>query len=431
MPAIVYSVEKNSIAEDLEVISGDIVVSINEIKPQDFIDYKYLICSEEISLHIKRSNGEEEIIDIEKDLDEDLGINFESAVFDRIMPCDNKCVFCFVDQQPKGLRKSLYVKDDDYRLSYMQGTYVTLTNLTKKHRTRIETMGLGPLYVSVHSTNPDVRTYMLKNPNAKNILQELKWLNSIDIPIHVQIVLCPGINDEIELDRTLSDLAKLRTNILSIAIVPVGITRYREDNILKRVTKEKAERVIEQSYKFNKKLGYNLAFPSDEFFIIAGQKFPDSAFYNGFGQLDDGVGICNTLLDDFNKRVNDLPNELKDSKKLTIATGKLACEALTPIVKRLNEIQNLSIDLVPVKSNFWGEDITVAGLITGQDLIDNIAPIKHKIGKLIIPSVMLKKYSDEFLDNLRVSNVENNLNQKITVINDYYSNKELIDLIGT
>lgn len=431
MPAIVYSVEADSIAEDLEISQNDEVISINEIKPQDLIDYKFLSCAEDISLHIKRSNGEEEIIDIEKDAEEDLGINFESAVFDKILPCTNKCVFCFVDQQPKGLRKSLYVKDDDYRLSYLQGTYVTLTNLTQKQRTRIETMGLGPLYVSVHSTNPKLRAYMLNNPKAKNIINDLKWLNKVDIPIHVQIVLCPDINDKEELDRTLNDLAVFKSNILSIAVVPVGITKYRDGDVLKKVTKEKALEVINQVYEFNKKLGYNMAFPSDEFFLLAGMEFPGSEFYNGFGQLDDGVGVCNLLIDDFNKRINSLPDKISAPKNLTIATGQLACNALKPIISRLNKIQNLNIDLIPIKSNFWGENVTVAGLITGQDLIDNLLHIKNKVNNLIIPSVMLRKYSDEFLDSLKLSDVENNLNTNVTVIENYYSNDELIDLIIT
>ena len=210
MPAIIKEVIKNSIAEELELQSGEEIVAINDEKLEDFIQYRYLTMAEEIDLHVKRLNGEEEIIELEKDFDEDLGIVFTSAVFDRVIPCTNKCIFCFVDQQPKGLRDTLYVKDDDYRLSYLQGTYVTLTNLKQKDKERLELQRLGPLYVSVHTTNPELRVKMLRNPNASKILEQLKWLEKLDIPVHTQIVLCPNYNDGAELERTLTDLTKLK-----------------------------------------------------------------------------------------------------------------------------------------------------------------------------------------------------------------------------
>lgn len=210
MPAIVSNVLKDSIASELELEKGDEIISINGEKPKDLIDFRYMMCEENLDLEIKKLNGEVEIYEIEKDFDEDLGVVFESAVFDRIKPCTNRCIFCFVDQQPDGLRKSLYIKDDDYRLSYLQGTYVTLTNLTQKDRERIESLHLGPLYVSVHTTNPDLRAKMLNNPKAANILEDLKWLKKADIPVHAQIVLCPGYNDGKELERTLDDFAKVQ-----------------------------------------------------------------------------------------------------------------------------------------------------------------------------------------------------------------------------
>jgi putative radical SAM enzyme (TIGR03279 family) len=206
MPAIVNSVEKGSIAEELEIVSGDEILSIDDTKMQDMIDYNYMCKSDFLTLEIKKQSGEIEVIEIEKDFDEDLGIVFESAVFDRVKPCLNHCIFCFVDQQPKGLRDTLYVKDDDYRLSYLQGTYITLTNLTEVDKERIKRMGLGPFYISVHTTNPELRVKMLKNPNAGKIMENLKWFAYNEIPFHAQIVLCPGYNDGKELERTLSDL---------------------------------------------------------------------------------------------------------------------------------------------------------------------------------------------------------------------------------
>src|SRR5574344_1260689 len=231
MPAIVSNIEKNSIAEELKIKSGDEILSIDNQKIKDLIDYKFLIKSEFLTLLIKKKNGELEEIELEKDFDDDLGIIFESAVFDKIKRCQNKCIFCFVDQQPEGLRDTLYIKDDDYRLSYLQGTYITLTNLSKDDKKRIETLKLGPLYISLHTTNPELRVNMLNNKNAGKIIEQLKWLKKAEIPIHLQIVLCPDYNDGKELEKTLSDLEKFKNIILSVAIVPVGITKFRKEII--------------------------------------------------------------------------------------------------------------------------------------------------------------------------------------------------------
>jgi len=429
MPAIVNSIEPNSIAEELEIQPKDEIISIDGIQPKDLLDYKFQISSESLDLHIKRASGEEEIIEIEKDAGEDLGITFESAVFDKVLPCANKCVFCFVDQQPCGLRESLYIKDDDYRLSYLQGTYITLTSLNKKIKDRIESLRMGPLYVSVHTTNPDLRVKMLKNPRAGDIVKELKWLNSLDIPVHTQIVLCPGINDGEELNKTLSDLAFLKSNIMSVAIVPVGLTRFRPAGELISFTPEKARNLIHQVEKFNKKLGYNLAFPSDEFYALADYDFPEYSFYNKFGQLDDGVGAARLLLEDFKTHKIKLPVELSNPFSFTIATGQIAYKIMQPIVNELSGIKNLNVDLIPIKSNFWGENVTVSGLITGSDLFDNLLPVKDKINNLLIPSVMIRKYTESFLDDITVQDIENQLETSVKVVENYYSTQEMIDLI--
>jgi len=430
MPAIVNSVIKDSIARQLDIVQGDEILFINETMPRDLIDYKFLICSEDISLHIKRVSGEEEIIDIEKDEDEDLGINFESAVFDKIIPCNNRCIFCFVDQQPKGLRKSLYVKDDDWRLSYLQGTYITLTNLTKSQKDRIESLRPGPLYISVHTTNPELRAFMLKNEKARDIMNLLEWLNELDIPVHTQIVLCPGINDGKELDRTLNDLFRFKSNILSVAVVPVGITKFRKDSTLSKVDKNISRTVITQINNFNKDAGYQFVYPSDEFFIQAGFEMPNTDFYGNFGQLDDGVGACRTLLDDFEKHKHLLPVSLKEPEEYTFVTGEIAFNAVCQIAKGLNKINNLKVEVIPIKSKFWGADITVTGLITGQDLLDNLLPLKSRLKNIVIPSVMLRKFSHEFLDGITLQEIQDKLSVNILVIDDYYSNKEFIKHIN-
>lgn len=420
MPAIVNKVLKNSIAEELEIKSGDEIVSIDENPMQDMIDYNFYCKTDFLTIEIKKKNGDVEVIEIEKDFDEDLGIVFESAVFDRVKPCLNHCVFCFVDQQPKGLRETLYVKDDDYRLSYLQGTYITLTNLTEKDKDRIKRMHLGPFYVSVHTTNPELRVKMLRNPNAGRALENLEWFRKNKIPFHAQIVLCPGLNDGEELERTLSDLAKLKNTVLSTAIVPVGITQFREEK-LKQVDKNCAEETLQIASK------YKRVCCSDEFFLLAGKKIPPAKYYGNFSQLEDGVGSIRMLLEDF--KGLDIPKKINKKTNILFATSFAAKSALDIISSKLNRTENLTTEVVPVKSNYWGQDITVAGLITTDDLI---AALKDKeCDFVVIPSVMLRQYSEDFLDGQTLSYVKTRTKKEFFVINNIYSMKELTDYLKT
>lgn len=420
MPAIVSSVIKDSIAEELEIQAGDEIVSIDDTPMLDMIDYNFLCKSDLLTLEIKKTDGEVEVIELEKDYDEDLGIVFESAVFDRVKPCLNHCIFCFVDQQPKGLRETLYVKDDDYRLSYLQGTYITLTNLTDKDRDRIKRMHLGPFYVSVHTTNPDLRVKMLRNPNAGKALENLKWFRKNKIPFHAQIVLCPGINDGAELERTLTDLAELKNTVLSVAIVPVGITQFREEK-LKQVDKKCAEQVLDIASKFKR------VCCSDEFFLLAERDIPPAKYYGAYNQLDDGVGSLRILLEDFKSR--ELPKALNKSLKISFASGYAATYALERIAKKLNRIKNLKAVVNPVKSEYWGQDITVSGLITTDDLIRTVKNLDTDL--VIIPSVMLKPYSEMFLDGKTLTYVKKQTKKEFLVIKEIYSTKELVDYLWT
>lgn len=426
MAAVISEVLEDSIAEELEFEPGDKIVSINGEKPRDMIDYRYMMCSEDIEVEIEKKNGEVEIIEIEKDFDEDLGIVFESAVFGRIKPCTNRCIFCFVDQQPEGLRESLYIKDDDYRLSYLQGTYVTLTNLTSKDRERIEALHLGPLYVSVHTTNPELRSKMLNNPKAANILEDLKWLKKADIPIHAQIVLCPGYNDGEELERTLNDFAKFKSIIQSVAIVPVGITKFHQ-NGLKSLTVENALHVIKQVENFNNKVKKQLAMASDEFFLKADYLIPERKYYGSFSQIEDGVGALRLLMDDFEKTKKKLPVSVKRPKEIVFATTPSAVKVMTEITDELNKIENLRCSVFELKNNFFGDNVIVAGLITGNDLISQLEG--KKIENLIIPSIMLRPFTNDFLDNVTVEEVEKALGCKIYPIKDIYSSREFIEII--
>lgn len=433
MPAIISKVEKNSIAEELELQAGDEILSIDEQKMTDLIDYNFLCKSELLTIEIKKVNDEIEVIELEKDFDEDLGIIFESAVFDKIKPCLNKCIFCFVDQQPKGLRDTLYIKDDDYRLSYLQGTYVTFTNLTPKDKERIEKLGLGPFYISVHTTNPELRVKMLKNPNAGEILKHLKWLAKNHIPVHTQIVLCPGYNDGEELKRTLSDLGKLK-NVLSIAIVPVGITKFRGTNgkdKLNPVTKAIALETIKITDEFNKQSKSAKACCSDEFFSLGGKCIPGKTYYGNFSQLEDGVGALRLLLDDYEKEKKRLPKSLSEQKNILFATSQLAKPAIDEIVKDLNNIKNLNAQSTAVMSDYWGEGITVAGLITSEDLIKTLHPFTHSPVHpvVIIPSVMLRPFTQDFLDGKKLDYVKEKTKLEFFIIKDCYSTKEIVDFL--
>ena len=420
MPAIVNSVIKSSIAEELGITAGDEILSVDGIKMTDMIDYNFYMKSELITVEIKKTNGEIEEIEIEKDFDEDLGIVFESAVFDKIKPCLNHCIFCFVDQQPEGLRKTLYIKDDDYRLSYLQGTYITMTNLKDCDRERIKRMHLGPFYISVHTTNPELRVKMLRNPNAGKALENLQWFRKNKIPFHAQIVLCPGWNDGKELDRTLSDLAKLKNTVLSVAIVPVGITQFREEK-LKQVDKQCAIETIEIASK------YKRVCCSDEFFLLAQKPIPPAKYYGAYSQLEDGVGALRLTLDNFNKLK--LPKNISKPYKIVFACSYAAKDMFDEISAKLNKIKNLIVEIHPVKSNYWGENITVAGLITTDDLIKTIKDVDCSL--VVIPSIMLRPYTEDFLDGKNLDYVKKQSGKNFFVQKNIYSLEEIVNYIKT
>ena len=421
MPTTVNKVIARSMAAELEIEAGDEVLSIDDCPMQDMIDYNFMCKTDFLTLEIKKKKGEIEVIEIEKDFDEDLGIVFESAVFDRVKPCLNHCIFCFVDQQPKGLRDTLYVKDDDYRLSYLQGTYITLTNLTEKDKERIKRMQLGPFYVSVHTTNPELRVKMLRNPNAGKALDNLQWFRKNKIPFHAQIVLCPDINDGEELERTLSDLEKLKNTVLSIAIVPVGITKFREEN-LRQVDKACAKRTIEIASRYKK------ACCSDEFFLIAEEEIPPAKYYGKFSQLDDGVGSLRFLAEDFKKL--DFPKEIPAPRKILFATSVAAYRTVEKIGLELSrKVKNLAVETVAVQSKYWGKDITVAGLITTDDLIRDVKDKDCDI--VVIPSVMLRPYTETFLDGKDLGFVKKSTGKEFFVVKNVYSMKEIGDLLAT
>ena len=425
--AIISEVKPNSIAWELELVAGDKIIKVNDKELTDLIDFNFETALNNYKLTVeKKDTGEIEVLEIEKDDDEELGIVFESAVFDGVKRCLNKCIFCFVDQQPDNLRKTLYIKDDDYRLSYLQGTYITLTNLKQEDKDRIKNLSLGPLYVSVHTTNGELRKKMLNNKNADKILDELDWLKKINIPIHCQIVLCPDYNDNDELIKTLNDLYKYKKIVKSVAIVPVGITKYRKNNDLKKVDYNVAQKTIEIVNEFNTKKKTNFVQLSDEFFILTNSKIPDKKYYKNYSQLEDGVGTTRLILDDFAKCEKKLPNKIKDKKTFHFILSKSSLKAFDLIVNRLNQIENLNIVKVVVESKFFGDDINVSGLIVGSDILSTLK--KQKNLNIVLPSIMLKPYTTSFLDDMTVEDLEEKLNSKIHIIEDSYSIREVIEL---
>nr|WP_245157293.1 TIGR03279 family radical SAM protein [Prochlorococcus marinus] len=435
-PAEIESIEANSIAQEIGFEPGDSIISINGKKPRDLIDYQILISEEILDISVLDKNHEIHNISIEKDQDVNLGINFKDALFDSIKQCNNRCPFCFIDQQPSGKRKSLYIKDDDYRLSFLYGSYLTLTNLKEEDWKRIATQKLSPLFISVHATDPITREKLLKNQKAGVILDQISWFEKNSIQIHAQIVVCPEINDGDILEKSIFELAKFykknSQTVLSVAIVPVGLTKFRPENDgLKSISPEYAIKTIRQveriqdSLKIN--LGTRFCWLADEWYLIAGINLPSYQTYEYMPQESNGVGSIRNFLKILDENSNNLPKKIKQSKKVSWIVGKLVYEALIPIVNKLNLIDGLKIYLYGLPSIYWGQDQVVTGLLTGEDLIYGL---KNKdLGEAVyIPSIMLKHNTDLFLDDKNIAEVETQINSKIHVLDD--SNDIINTLIG-
>ena len=421
-PARITGVLPDSIAAEIGFAVGDAIVAINGTHPRDLIDYQFLCADEVLELEVLDEKGKTHHIEIEKDYDEDLGLEFETALFDNLIQCNNHCPFCFIDQQPPGKRQSLYFKDDDYRLSFLYGSYLTLTNLPEREWQRIEQMRLSPLYVSVHATEPEVRIRLLKNPRAGQILQQLKWFQERRLQIHAQVVVCPGINDGKHLEQTLRDLASFSTGevpaVASVAVVPVGLTRFRlEKDELIPVTEEKAIEVISQvrslQKEFSKKYGSNVAWLADEWFLIAGEELPSEVEYSDYPQIDNGVGSIRLFIKQFTTAAAELlPPKISKARKLTWVVGNAVEKAFQPILQQLNCVENLEVNMRALKSDYWGQSISVTGLLTGHDLLLNLQG--QDLGEgILLPKVMLKHGELIFLDDMSIEEVARKLNTKI------------------
>ncbi|MEH1843534.1 MAG: TIGR03279 family radical SAM protein [Nostoc sp.] len=421
-PARITKVLPDSIAAEIGFEAGDAIVAINGTRPRDLIDYQFLCADEVLELEVLDAAGKTHSLEIEKDYDEDLGLEFETALFDGLIQCNNRCPFCFIDQQPPGKRSSLYLKDDDYRLSFLYGSYLTLTNLPKREWQRIEQMRLSPLYVSVHATEPEVRIRLLKNPRAGQILQQLKWFQQRRLQIHAQVVVCPGINDGEHLEQTLNDLASFHTGevpaVASVAVVPVGLTRFRPpEDELTPVTREKAQEVISQvrllSRQFRQKFASSVVWLADEWFLIAGEELPSESEYEEYPQIDNGVGSIQLFLKQFATVAAELlPPKVYPQRKLTWVVGNAVEKAFQPILERLNFVEGLEVNMRALCSDYWGQNISVTGLLTGHDLLLNLEGQDLGDG-ILLPNVMLKNGELVFLDDMSIEELAGRLNTKI------------------
>ncbi len=445
----IFTVEPGSIADALNIEPGDILVSMNGQFIEDVFDYHFLCSDEQITLLIRKPDGEEWELEIEKDYSQDIGIGFENGLMDEYRSCQNKCMFCFIDQMPPGMRETLYFKDDDSRLSFLQGNYVTLTNLSDDDVERIIRYKLAPINISVHTTNPELRCRMLHNRFAGDALKRIRQFYEAGIEMNGQIVLCKGINDGAELQRTIEDLSKYLPYMESVSVVPVGLTKYREGLYpLEPFTKEDAKEVLRTIHSWQEKLyethGTHFVHAGDEWYLLAEEAFPKEARYDGYPQLENGVGMMRLLQEEFEAALEDgreeqekklLEREKKAFKargffrkkgplelvrrrerKISIATGKLAA----PMLKKLSSMfmvlyPDVHIEVFVVENQFFGERITVSGLITGGDLAAQLCT--EDLGeKLLLPCNMLRSGEQVFLDDLTVAELEKTLQVPIRIV---------------
>ena len=432
MSVKIWSVSADSYGERAGIQSGDELVSVNGHEIFDVLDYRFFIQSKKLKLLVIRNN-EELSFNIRKgDEFADIGLEFETYLMDKQHSCKNKCIFCFVDQMPKGMRDTLYFKDDDSRMSFLFGNYITLTGLCERELQRIIDMHISPINISVHTMNPQLRVEMMKNPHAGEVLDYLNRLAENNTEMNTQLVLCPGINDGEELRFSLSELAKLYPAVKSIAAVPVGLTKHRDGLYpLRTYTKEEAGAVIDIIDEFNAHFsffnnGQILAYASDEFYLLAERPLPDADYYGEFCQLDNGVGICTLLKDEFCQALEQTQAKALN-RKLTVATGYAAFDLLKELSSMAQEkLEGLDIQVKKIKNNFFGDTVTVAGLVTGQDFYEQLKD--EDLGEvLLIPSVSLRNEKDKFLDDVTLEDLSLRLNVKIIPVeNDGFKLLEMI-----
>lgn len=426
MGVVITGVVPGSPCGKAGITPGSVLAAIGRYTVNDVLDYQFYVVEERLTLTVREPDGTEKIYRIQKEEDEDLGLTFETYLMSKQTGCRNQCVFCFIDQLPKGLRDSLYFKDDDERLSFLFGNYITLTNLDEEHIDRIIKMRISPVNVSVHTTNPDLRVRMMKNKHAGEVLSYLPKLAEAGIFLNVQLVLCPGWNDGAELERSIRDLSAHFPQIQSVACVPVGLSKYREGLAgLQAFDRESAKAVLETIHRFSgeflPKYGERMVYPADEFFLMAGEPIPGVSYYGELTQLENGVGMCALLRDEFLSAVEDTPADDRP-RACTIATSVAAYGLICDLVDAAKKKwHNLNCKIIPVENRFFGEQITVSGLITGRDLM-NALDGNLTGDRLLIPTNMLRSERDLFLDDVTPEQVENALKARVILVeNDGYA----------
>ena len=434
---IINRVLPGSIAQELEIEAGDILLSIDNTEIEDIFDYQFLVQDTYIEVLIRKPDGEEWLLEIEKEFDEDLGIEFENGLMDEYRHCHNKCIFCFIDQMPKGMRETLYFKDDDSRLSFLQGNYITLTNMSDHDIDRITRYHLSPINISFQTMNPQLRCKMLNNRFAGEALKKVDTLYEAGITMNGQIVLCKGVNDGDELEYSIRELTKYLPNLESVSVVPVGLSKYREGLYpLEPFTKEDACKVIDMIEGWQKKIyaeyGLHFIHASDEWYILAEREMPEEERYDGYLQLENGVGMTRLLMEEFVDGMRKLAEErtLPDDsvkEELALATGLLAYPYIQRMADEMEKgFPNLKVHVYPIVNEFFGEHITVSGLLTGQDIEKQLK--EKELGtRLLLPQNVLRSGEEVFLDDFTKSDLEKSLQVPINIVKS--SGYDFIDAV--
>ncbi len=416
----IAKVVPGSIAEECGLVPGDKIITINDHQIEDIFDYQFYIEEEYLSILVETMDGEEYILEIEKDEEEDLGILFQESLMDQYHSCSNKCIFCFIDQMPPGMRETLYFKDDDSRLSFLQGNYITLTNMNMQDMERIIRYHLAPINISVHTTNPELRCQMLHNRFAGDILEKIRMFSEEHIEMNSQIVLCRGINDGEELDRSIRDLSAFYPAMESLSVVPVGLTRFREGlPRLEAFDRESARQVIRQikdwQNKLKESLGSCFVHASDEWFILAGEEIPPADYYEGFGQLENGVGMVRLLIEEVRETLGTLTGDDRH-RQVSIATAKLAYPTILQLTEELKTVfPNLTIHVYCIRNDFFGEMITVSGLLTGQDIMKQLSG--KELGEcLYLPGNLLRAGEEVLLDDVTLNEISKTLQKPVSIL---------------